>query len=77
MEKQEAAMASLPRLLRYGTVARLLAVSVSTVKRWIAEGLLETVDVGGMPRVSTEEYLRFLGTLGCHAKQGVKPGGKR
>ena len=66
MSKQEAAATGLPRLLRYSTVAKLLCIGRSTLKKLIALGQLEVTDVSGdgnMPRISTEEYLRFLAAM--------------
>ena len=60
-DQQKLAEEKLPGLLRYSTVAALLDVSKSTVKRWVAEGKLASVDLtGGLPRISKQEYLRFL-----------------
>ena len=75
MAKQEAALAGLPRLLRYSTVAKLLCVGRSTLKRLIASGQLEVTDVSGdgtMPRISTEEYLRFLAEVAKKVKDAPK-----
>jgi len=49
-----------PRYLRPSTVAKRLDVSVYTVRRWIAEGELESQPVGRQHRISEEQLADFL-----------------
>ena len=47
------------RLLSARTVARLLDVNVSTVRRWAADGVLERVEIGGTWRIPLESIERL------------------
>jgi excisionase family DNA binding protein len=60
-ERQAAAVQGLPKFLRYSTVAQLLDVSVRTVGKWVADGKLHPVRLGGegMPRIEQGELDRF------------------
>lgn len=46
--------------LRAGEIARLSGVSVRTVRRWIANGTLPSVKVGGVRLVAREAVQKML-----------------
>ena len=53
-------MTNATEYLRAGEIARLAGVSIRTVRRWIAEGMLPSVKVGGVrlvPRKGLEQAL--------------------
>ncbi len=50
--------------LRPQEAARALGVSVRTIHRWIASGVLRSERVGGARLISTQEIRRFLRELG-------------
>ena len=53
-------MINIPRYIKIREAARLLAVSESTVRRWLAEGRLEGFRVRGVVRVDREFIDRFV-----------------
>ncbi len=52
-------MSRSPRYVRARRIAELLGVNVRTVRRWIADGLLPSVKVGGA-RLVAEADLRLM-----------------
>ena len=51
------------RMLRVAEVAELLSCSERTVRRWIADGTLQSVKVGGTRLISEAELDRLLGLV--------------
>jgi putative resolvase len=49
------------RFLRIGEVAKLLCVSVGTLRRWEREGKLIPHRIGKQRRYSYEQVMEFLG----------------
>lgn len=49
------------RLLSVEDVAERLGCSIRTVRRWIADGSLDSVKVGGLRRVTAASLDRFIG----------------
>jgi excisionase family DNA binding protein len=49
-----------PALLTLQEVAKILKVSLSTVRAWIREGKLRSVKVGHFRRVVSEDLKRFI-----------------
>lgn len=52
-----------PRLVRYETAARMLEVSVSTIKRLIRAGELHPVSLGGASRIRVAEIDSYIAAL--------------
>ena len=50
-----------PQYLRAGEIAELLGVNVRTVRRWIADGTLPSVKIGGARLVLEHHLLMLLG----------------
>jgi excisionase family DNA binding protein len=48
------------RFLRAAEIAEQLDVSLRTVRRWIADGTLPSVKIGGVRLVAEEDLLRRL-----------------
>ncbi len=46
--------------LRAGQIAAALGVSLRTVRRWIADGTLPSVKIGGVRLVAEDDLLRRL-----------------
>lgn len=47
-------------LLKYGAVARFLDVSKDTVRRYVRNGVLRAIPVGGGRRIEKSELERYL-----------------
>lgn len=58
--RAETPPALLPRFMAVEEVARLLACSEKTVRRYIGDGRLQARKVEGMVRISVDSYLRFV-----------------
>jgi excisionase family DNA binding protein len=52
-----------PLLLKYGTAAQLLEVSVSTVKRLVKAGELHPVPIGGAARLRRTELENYINNV--------------
>jgi len=48
------------KLLKPEQAAELMAVSVRTVKKWLREGKLKGLKVGGMWRITEPDVRRFI-----------------
>ena len=70
MDNTDALSEPLPRLLKIGEVAMALRVSKPTAYRWVREGQLPALHVGGTLRVPSRELFRVLeaGRSGWKAK---------
>jgi len=53
-------MTDTPHFLRARDIARLMGVSLRTVRRWIAEETLASVKLGGVRLVARKELERIL-----------------
>jgi len=53
-------MSGSPKYLRARQIAEVLGVSVRTVRRWIADGTLSSVKIGGTRVVADTDLLRLL-----------------
>jgi excisionase family DNA binding protein len=56
--------------LRAADIARLTGVSIRTVRRWIAKGLIASGKVGGARLVAKSELERLLSPLPEDAEDG-------
>jgi excisionase family DNA binding protein len=63
---RETSKAGSPPTLGTTQAAASLAVSRGTIRRWIHEGRLEGVRIGGMLRVSEEALERMIQPAGPH-----------
>ena len=55
-------MIGFPSYLRARQIAELLGVNVRTVRRWIADGTISSVKIGGARLVAETDLLRLLQT---------------
>ncbi len=55
------------RYLRPGQIAEQRGVHVRTVRRWIANGTLPSVKIGGVRLVAEDDLLRLLQGSNTHA----------
>ncbi|HVJ44526.1 MAG TPA: helix-turn-helix domain-containing protein [Dongiaceae bacterium] len=59
--KRATAASSVPEFMGVAEVARLLACSEKSVRRYIDDGRLQANRIGGMIRISVDSYRRFAG----------------
>ena len=58
-------------LMTTADLARYAHVSLSTAKRWVAEGRLDVIRIGGVARISPQAADEFLRQ---HTAPAVRPG---
>ena len=56
--------------LRAADIAALLGLSIRTIRRWLADGTLPSVKIGGARLVLEEDLRRCLGRDGDHQNGG-------
>jgi excisionase family DNA binding protein len=59
-ETRRIAMTDVSDYLRAADIARLTGVSLRTVRRWIAEGILPSVRVGGVRLAPKKDVVQML-----------------